>query len=380
MVASIFTYRFYDFDKGKIKIGGIETYTLDLALLLIKLGYETTVYTALNDCDNLRECTYKGFQIKEVYKGSSFDSCFQSLYSRLKGQGLYIVMTEALNINSFQKSNVITIQHGVSWDNPRWSFSKKFQNGLLFTLRKFHINYLKLERFRKVSNIVCVDYNYFNWVCTLHEIPSHMNFSVIPNYASQGISNLDFQRKIDNICDLKKSKIIFARRFTRYRGAQLFANVVKRLLLKYPELDFTFAGDGELEGILKKEFEHSPNVHFTKYSADQSIDFHKDYDIAVVPTIYSEGTSLSLCEAMAAGCLPIATHVGGITNLIIDSFNGMLCYPNENHLLETIEKVINKDVNSYKDLLKNAYQTYVKALNKEKWEERWIAYINTLGK
>jgi glycosyltransferase involved in cell wall biosynthesis len=206
-----------------------------------------------------------------------------------------------------------------------------------------------------------------------------MNFSVIPNYASQGISNLDFQRKIDNICDLKKSKIIFARRFTRYRGAQLFANVVKRLLLKYPELDFTFAGDGELEGILKKEFEHSPNVHFTKYSADQSIDFHKDYDIAVVPTIYSEGTSLSLCEAMAAGCLPIATHVGGITNLIIDSFNGMLCYPNENHLLETIEKVINKDVNSYKDLLKNAYQTYVKALNKEKWEERWIAYINTLG-
>ena len=116
----------------------------------------------------------------------------------------------------------------------------------------------------------------------------------------------------------------------------------------------------------------------TKYSAEQSIDFHKQFDIAVVPTIYSEGTSLSLCEAMAAGCMPVATHVGGLTNLIIDSFNGKLCYPSEEAVFCTLDELLNMDIASYKKMLSNSYNTYLTALNKEKWEERWKQYLNSI--
>jgi glycosyltransferase involved in cell wall biosynthesis len=227
--------------------------------------------------------------------------------------------------------------------------------------------------------MVCVDYNYYNWIRTLDEIPDTMHLAVIPNYASNGISQVEFEKKLNSITDLRKSKIVLARRLTRYRGAQLFADVVKRLLENYPELDITIAGDGDLEENLKAGFADNKNVHMTKYSAEQSIDFHKQFDIAVVPTIYSEGTSLSLCEAMAAGCMPIATHVGGLTNLIIDSFNGKLCYPSEDAVYNALEELINKDIDEYKVLLRNSYNTYTSALNKDKWEERWIQFINSLA-
>lgn len=226
--------------------------------------------------------------------------------------------------------------------------------------------------------MVCVDYNYYNWIRTLHEIPDNMHLAVIPNYASDGITPEEFEKKLNSITDLKQSKIVLARRLTRYRGAQLFADVVKRLLEKYPQLDITIAGDGDLEEKLKKDFSGNENVQMTKYSADQSIAFHKQFDIAVVPTIFSEGTSLALCEAMAAGCMPVATHVGGLTNVIIDSFNGKLCYPNEDAVYQTLDELISMNIESYKKMLINSYNTYVASLQKTKWEERWMQYIKSI--
>lgn len=377
-IATILTYRFFDFDKNIVRIGGIETYTLDLSLLLVKMGYETTVYTAIDATAEYSECVYKGFKIKEIEKGKSFDECFQGLYAKQNGEGLYIIMTDDMKVNSHRKHNVISIQHGISWDNPSWSFSKKFQKGKLFSFRKLQRCYRHIDIFKKVSNMVCVDYNYYNWIRTLDEIPDDMHLAVIPNYASDGITEEEFEKKLNSITDLKKSKIVLARRLTRYRGAQLFADVVKRLLNKYPELDITIAGDGDLEEKLKKEFADYENVHMTKYSADQSIEFHKHFDIAVVPTIYSEGTSLSLCEAMAAGCMPVATHVGGLTNLLIDSFNGRLCYPSEDAVYDTLKELLTMDLTEYKSMLTNAYNTYSSALNKARWEERWQQFITLI--
>ena len=376
--ATIFTYRFYDFEKEIVRIGGIETYTLDLSLLFVKMGYDTTVYIAQNGLLEYKECKYKGFSIKEIEKGKSFEESFQKIYTKQNGEGIYVIMTDDMKVNSANKQNVITIQHGISWDNPSWSFSKKFQKGIPFSVRKLQNCYKHISIFKKTSNMVCVDYNYYNWIRTLYEIPENMHLAVIPNYASGAISQDDFDKKLNSITDLKKSKIVLARRLTRYRGAQLFADVVSRLLKKYPDLDITIAGDGDLEEKLKKDFQGNPNVHMTKYSAEQSIDFHKQFDIAVVPTIYSEGTSLSLCEAMAAGCMPVATHVGGLTNLLIDSFNGKLCYPNEDAVYNTLEELINMDPDDYKKLLVNSYNTYLTALNKNKWEKRWIQFINTI--
>lgn len=48
-------------------------------------------------------------------------------------------------------------------------------------------------------------------------------------------------------------------------------------------------------------------------------------DILLLPSRF-EGSSLSLVEAMAAGCVPVASHVPGVTDMVIeDGVNGFLC-------------------------------------------------------
>lgn len=63
-------------------------------------------------------------------------------------------------------------------------------------------------------------------------------------------------------------------------------------------------------------------------------------DIVLVPTCYSEGTSLSCLEAMASGCAVIATNVGGLPELIINRFNGLLIAPEAEALAEALTQLI----------------------------------------
>ena len=47
--------------------------------------------------------------------------------------------------------------------------------------------------------------------------------------------------------------------------------------------------------------------------------------ISVVPSQWSEGTSLSAIESIAQGIPVVATDVGGLPNIVLPGFNGYLC-------------------------------------------------------
>ena len=138
------------------------------------------------------------------------------------------------------------------------------------------------------------------------------------------------------------------------------------------------AGEGPLQDNAKMILQDERNVHFTKYNSENSTEFHQQFDIAVVPTIYSEGTSLSLLEAMAAGCFPIATHVGGLTNILIDNFNGRLCYPDEDSIFNAVKSVLQKDIIDYKRMVHLSFETVQRSFSKEKWETEWLEFIHKI--
>ena len=194
--AHIFTFRFFDFENNTVRIGGTETYSLNLAKLFVRMGYETTVYISLDKKENLNETMYNGIRVKEIAKGKSHDEAFGKIYNAQNGEGLYVVMTEDMKVYSKDKPNVITIQHGILWDNPSWAYSKKHQKGFRFSFRKFYRCHRYICRFKKVSNMVCVDYNYYNWLRTLHEVPENMHLTVIPNAAAEAISREEFDEKL----------------------------------------------------------------------------------------------------------------------------------------------------------------------------------------
>ena len=204
-----------------------------------------------------------------------------------------------------------------------------------------------------------------NWYRTFHTTKNAEKLWIIPNFAH--IANLDQIDRIDYQGDIR---VIFARRFVPFRGTIIFAEVVKEILSTIDNVYFTFAGVGPEEAYLRGEFAGNPKVSFLSYLPNEALDIHLTQDIAVVPSIASEGTSLAVAEAMGAGCAVVASGVGGITNMIIDGYNGLLAMPNASSLLLCLKRVIeNKELRQ--KLARNGYATAKEAFSIEVWRERW---------
>ena len=222
-----------------------------------------------------------------------------------------------------------------------------------------------IKRVSKVDHLVCVDYNFINWFRAIapYIIPS---YTVIPNFTR--IPPLQPQKNGSTI------NIIFARRFFPYRGTRLFTKVSERLLIKYQNIRITIAGTGPDAEYIHNELDKYDNIHFTTYESSKSLQIHEGMDIAVVPTLGSEGTSLSLLEAMASGCAVVCTNVGGMTNIVFDGYNGLIINPDEDSLYYALEQLINHP-ESRALLQQNAYKTTKAAFSIEKWQERWKQVI-----
>ena len=147
---------------------------------------------------------------------------------------------------------------------------------------------------------------------------------------------------------------------------------------RYENLLVTFAGDGFYENYLKHEFKNYPNVNFIKFNQSDSLDIHFKYDIALIPSLYSEGTSLSLLEAMSAGCFPIVSIVGGLTNIIINDFNGILIKPTEDEIISSISSVLNMESSKFDEIVINAYNTARISFNKAQWEMKWTNLLSKI--
>lgn len=369
----IITNSFVDYYTGDLRIGGLETYLKDLSVLFKDQNYEVCIYQLMT-CDQNKSFCFNGINVFIINcPYNKLQPKFNTIYkSNNSTSSLFIIATDQLSIKAHYK-NVITIQHGIGFDMPGdmvlgfWRKTRFLQH-----ISKLLRCIKNLNRFYLCYNTVCVDYNYYNWLRTLGTIYPEKKIKVIPNYSSSCITKKDLENKLAT--DKKQIKIVFARRFVDYRGSILFAKVVKRILDNYNNVSVTFAGDGPCKKQLLNLFGKENRVSFTSFTASESISFHKNFDIAVIPTIFSEGTSLSLCESMAAGCFPICTHVGGMTNIIIDHFNGLMCLPSEDDLYDTLVSAIDMDSSAFNNIIRTAYDTATSAFNLELWKKKWLLF------
>ena len=368
----ILTPSLIDFLSGDLKIGGLETYIKDLALLCKNAGYNVLIYQSSSDCTVeglLDDISVYPFSDKQSYQES-----FDSLYAQYNdAETIFIIATDQLDIKS-KASNVISIQHGIAFDIPGnliggfWGRSSLLQH-----MNKFLRCIKNMLRLYNTKNTVCVDYNYYNWFRTLGTISEDRNVTVIPNYTSNYLSEDALENKL--FAPHSKKKIVFSRRFVEHRGTLMFANVVRRLLSQRDDVDITFAGSGPLEGVVRQMFAGDERVHFSSFNAAETIAFHREFDVAVVPTIFSEGTSLSLCEAMAAGCLGVSTYVGGLTNILIDHYNGFMCAPSEDSLYSALVKVLDLPHTQFKEITYRGYYTVRNGFSHELWCEKWLQVL-----
>lgn len=97
-----------------------------------------------------------------------------------------------------------------------------------------------------------------------------------------------------------------------------------------PELHLIVAGDGELRASLAataREAGIGDRTHFLGWYNDLGT-LYSAMDVFALTSL-NEGTPVSLIEAMAAGVPAIATHVGGVPDVIEHGVSGLLVAPRE---------------------------------------------------
>lgn len=368
-------YRQYlDLSGMEMVIGGVETYITNLIKVFSLAGYKVKVYqfstvpfTASREIATIYGVASKKKDLKKHLMSISIQPLVDAAEKNADLKKDIVVFGTEIDLvkNNFDKS--IALQHGIGWDVFENDKAHEIQYIKYFvknSVRAFY-KYLKL---RYATKVICVDYNFLNWYRTL--IAKNMNkLEVIPNFSFIPECK---KRKEDN-----SFSIIFARRFQTYRGTRVFAKAVIEILKKYPDIKITMAGEGPEEAWLHTNLKSYPQVEFTKFSSENSIHIHQKYDLAVVPSTGSEGTSLSLLEAMASGCAVICTNVGGLTNIVIDGFNGVMIKPDSKRLSFAIE-MLYRDKELREKLSYNARETIKESFSYEKWVNRWLDVIKNI--
>lgn len=364
-IISVYTDTFFSHDLKMFCLGGAERYIFDLADICKSLGYKLRVYQK-SEFDFVR--IYNSLEVvgisceyipSDLYEYSIY--IMQRFYYLSLKHKLCIMSAFSECIKKLS-CPVIGISHGINWDNETNLAGNLDQN-----LGKFK---WLIDTANNCNSMVSVDINTINWFQTL-DYNLSQNITFIPNYVDLSVFNVSDKTNIDYM-DKKAITILFPRRICRARGVYLVLDVIDNILDDYPNVNFHFVGNGyeaDFEKLKIKQNKYKNRIQIYSLNMNDMHEAYEKADITLIPSLYSEGISLSCLEAMASKNAIISSRVGGLSNIIIDGFNGKLISPNAEELNKAIRFFLdNTDV--MKKYSNNAFIT-VEAFNKNIWIERW---------
>lgn len=372
MKAYIIYKQWFDPFGKKRMVGGIETYLINLAAILKARGIETEIIQSskVNFSEKVRGIIIRGYNVKEgkfLYR-----RLYNQVKKRLNDEDIIIWGLDRASIKVSHR-RTISIQHGIPFDyyQEEVSIHRFFLKiGLGHFLKKMQ-RMRAIKAFNNSSIKVCVDYNFWNWYRTFCLPPEEGNIFIIPNFSKIAGERVTSRSDSAN----RPLNILFARRFVRMRGVDDFIEVAKHFK-NDKRVTITFAGEGPYEQKIRTLAQGSNNVFITKYESENAVEYCENFDISVVPSIASEGTSLSLLEAMSAGNVVIATCVGGMTNIVLDGFNGFLVKPHApQEIIDKIKIVLSNRL-LMEEISRNAILTIERSFSFDIWKQRWDKVID----
>lgn len=349
-----------DWETLQPRYGGGERYALSIADLLKKFNIETHFFQLAN---HACKTTYYGHVVHCINKtnlanhqefATDFSRIVNDIITADKYDCVIYGMPEMCCSDNII-NNSISINHGIWFDRNTIDKNEKW-----FSLMKKHVE-------RPCIN-VSVDTNFMNFMRIFYpEYSEKINY--IPNFYDNK-TYFPMEKHNDVLT------IVIPRRANIYRGSRLMGDVLKYLNINI-KIIWVGYGDVEDNTILRELESNDARFEFTGCSFDEMIKFYNIADIVLIPTIASEGTSLSCIEAMACGCAVISTNVGGLCNLIIDGFNGILVNPTAHDIADAIMKLA-RDDELRNALITNAILS-VKQYTKSEWERKWIGIMHKMG-
>ncbi|MEK7076784.1 MAG: glycosyltransferase [Patescibacteria group bacterium] len=142
---------------------------------------------------------------------------------------------------------------------------------------------------------------------------------------------------------------------TKNKGHEYLLDALALVHARGGRVRAIWIGEGELRDMLEKKIRTRglEKMIFLAGFLDDARKYLSAFDIFVLPSL-KEGTPYTILEAMYAGIPVIATHTGGIPNLIQDNKAGILVRPADARELATAIERASRDVALLESLARNA--------------------------
>lgn len=174
--------------------------------------------------------------------------------------------------------------------------------------------------------------------------------------------NKEVQAFENHNIDFNNLKICTSGRIGYQKNPELFNKIAEN----FPNLKFTWIGDGELKDKLT-----SPNIKVTGWKTrEEVLKIVNDNDIFILTSLW-EGLPISLLEAMYLGKVCIVTNCIGNRDVIKDGKNGFIIKNND--YKEIIEKI---NPENYNEISKNAEKDILTDFNTDKMVKEYILEYN----
>ncbi|MEZ4664188.1 MAG: glycosyltransferase family 4 protein [Caldilineaceae bacterium] len=155
--------------------------------------------------------------------------------------------------------------------------------------------------------------------------------------------------------------LFFVGRITHEKGLQVLLAAMPKILQKHPNTRLLAAGkNSEKMWERAHELGVADHVDFLGYITNEERDhLYQVVDAAVFPSLY-EPFGIVALEAMAQGCNVIASDVGGLSEVVHHTQNGLTVYPNDpDSVTWAVDQLFSgpEAARRYKDLARHQVQT-----------------------
>ncbi len=146
-------------------------------------------------------------------------------------------------------------------------------------------------------------------------------------------------------------RVLMASRLIKTKGVGIYLEAAKRLTDRGVPMRFDLAGpidptdvDVIDETALRAACAEGHITYLGALLPDDMASTLKTYDIVCLPTLLREGFPRALLEAVACGCVPVASDQPAIRQLVIDGETGLLLDPvNADTLEKALQRLVNDD-------------------------------------
>lgn len=362
-IESQYLYQYSTPESG-LTVGGTQRYTQELGKLFHDLGWKVVVLTKA--CRDYTENTTYGtiVALKAPFGNKGNYEFSKKVYEYCNCNNVDLACYSDMTVGSYKCfENSFALQHGIAWDNPKNKY-KSLYEGRMY-----------LKTLYKYKKIICVDTNFINWVRerSARYFDESDLLVYVPNFADES----QFSYK-GGKWKSHEFPLLYPRRLRKMRGYDLFLDMCIQLKKQKYNIKPVLAFDDFKEEQLLKDYPNldTINVEICHPKMSEIHELYYNSFLSYVPTIYSEGTSLSAIESVSCGCPVIGTYVGGIANVIVPGFNGLLVAPNIDALVDATKKCL--DDIEYRDKMSANCEQMNSIFGLERWRRQVLESIKGL--